>query len=284
MRFVIVTGLSGAGKSQAVRSMEDMGYYCIDNMPSSLIPKFAEICIGSKGKFDTVALVCDIRGGTDFDELFSGLDDLKRDGYEYDILFLDASDETLIQRYKETRRRHPLDKDGRLPEAISAEREILALMKKRATHIVDTTGKLSQQLRKEIISLFEPTAMKDGLAANIMSFGFKYGIPLDADLVFDVRFLPNPFYIAELKKLSGKDEPVAQYVMSFPQSGIFLDKLCEMVDYLIPHYVDEGKSQLVIAIGCTGGRHRSVTIAEALHKYLKAKGQRVIVTHRDCGR
>ena len=285
MKFVIITGLSGAGKSQAVRSMEDMGYYCIDNMPLSLIPKFAEICIGSQGKFDTVALVCDIRGGVVFDELFDGLDKFLLDGYEYDILFLDASDESLVTRYKETRRSHPLEGNNcSLLEAISRERELLDVVKSRATAIVDTTDKLPQQLRKEIMSIFNPTAEQNGISVHVTSFGYKYGVPLDADLMFDVRFLPNPFYIPELKKLSGKNAEIVKYVMDFPQSMMFLNKLCDMVDYLLPYYVDEGKSKLVVAIGCTGGRHRSVSIAEALHKHLKTRGQSSIITHRDCSK
>jgi len=284
MKFIIITGLSGAGKSHAVRSMEDMGYYCIDNMPPSLIPKFAEICVGSQGKFDIVALVCDIRGRVSFNELLESLDELLVNGHKYDILYLEASDETIIKRYKETRRKHPLEREGTLSTAIKEERKLLQDVRNRATAIVDTTNKKPQQLRKEIISIFDPAVASNGLSVHVLSFGFKYGVPLDADLVFDVRFLPNPYYIPELKEYSGQDESVEKYVMGFPQTQVFLDKLFELGDYLMPHYVDEGKSQLVIAIGCTGGRHRSVAISEALYRHLKANGQRTIITHRDCGK
>lgn len=282
MRFIIITGMSGAGKSQAARSLEDMGYFCIDNMPSSLIPKFAEICFGAKGKFDRVALVSDIRSGTSFDQLFDGLDELKNDGYDCEILFLEADDQIIIKRYKETRRKHPLAMDGSLVEAVAKERELLEEVRNRATYIIDTSDKLPGQLRKEMLDIFEPAAKVNGLVVNMVSFGFKYGIPLDADIVMDVRFLPNPFYIPELKKLSGLDVSVAEYVMNFPQSKMVLEKLCDLIDYLIPYYIDEGKSQLVVAIGCTGGRHRSVTIAEAIHKHLRDKAQRTAIAHRDC--
>ncbi|MDR1101900.1 MAG: RNase adapter RapZ [Clostridiales bacterium] len=281
MRFVIITGLSGAGKSHAVRSLEDIGYYCIDNMPPSLIPKFAEICFGSRGKMDRVAIVCDIRGGELFNQLFEALDELSTEGYNYEILFLDASDEMLIKRFKETRRKHPFSNLERLSEAIASERKRLSEVKKRATKIIDTTDKLPQQLKKEIVSIFAPETAIAGIIINIVTFGFKFGIPLDSDLVFDVRFLPNPFYIPELKKLSGTNKDVADYVMGFDQSRVFLKKLEEMTDYLLPYYVEEGKSQLVISIGCTGGRHRSVAIAEGLYKHLKENGQHTMITHRD---
>lgn len=281
MRFVIITGLSGAGKSQAVRSMEDMGYYCIDNMPPALIPKFAELCFGSQGKLSKVALVSDIRGGEMFNQLFEGLDELQRSGYNYEILFLDASNETLIKRYKESRRKHPLSTDDRLPEAISREREMLAEVRKKANHIIDTTDKTQKNLKAELDEIYNEKEQEQSIVINVLSFGFKYGIPLDSDLVFDVRFLPNPYYIEDLKPKNGLDESVSGYVMSFPQSKEFRDKLCDMIDFLVPQYIEEGKAQLVISIGCTGGKHRSVTLAEELLNHLKLKHYRAFATHRD---
>ncbi len=281
MRFVIITGLSGAGKSQAVRSMEDMGYYCIDNMPPALIPKFAELCFGSQGKLSKVALVSDIRGGEMFNQLFEGLDELQRSGYNYEILFLDASNETLIKRYKESRRKHPLSTDDRLPEAIAREREMLAEVRKKANPLLDTTHNTNKHLKAELDAIYNAREQDQSIVINILSFGFKYGIPLDSDLVFDVRFLPNPYYIEDLKRKNGLDESVSGYVMSFPQSKEFKDKLCDMIDFLVPQYIEEGKAQLVISIGCTGGKHRSVTLAEELLNHLKLKRYRIFATHRD---
>lgn len=281
MRFVILTGMSGAGKSHAVRCMEDLGYYCVDNMPPSLMCKFAEICFNSQDKFDKVALVCDSRGREFFEEIFSSLNELASTGYNYEIVFLDANDEVLIKRFKETRRKHPFSETLLLGDAIKSERKMLEELKDRANHIIDTSEKTPQQLKKEIVNIFSPNTAINGIIINIMTFGFKHGLPLDADLMFDVRFLPNPFYIPELKKLTGEDKSVSDYVMNFEQSKKFLEKLTDMIDYLLPHYVDEGKSQLVIAIGCTGGRHRSVAIAEKLFKHLKSSGQHVTISHRD---
>ncbi|MDR0930902.1 MAG: RNase adapter RapZ [Clostridiales bacterium] len=281
MRFVIITGLSGAGKTNAVRSLEDIGYYCIDNMPPALISKFAEICYSSQGKLDKVALVCDVRGGELFNQLFNQLDELTENGYNYEVLFLDARDDVLIKRFKETRRKHPFSNEELLSEAIIHERAMLKAIKKKATHIIDTSDKLPQQLRSEIAGIFSPESKSGKLFINIVTFGFKYGIPLDSDLVFDVRFLPNPFYIPELKKLTGMNQEVSDYVMGYSQSQNFLAKLIDMITYLIPHYIDEGKAQLIVSIGCTGGRHRSVTIAEGLYAYLKENGHNVIISHRD---
>jgi UPF0042 nucleotide-binding protein len=281
MRFVIITGLSGAGKSIAVRALEDIGYYCVDNMPAILIDKFAEICFGSQDKFDKVALVCDIRAGNDFSGLTKSLENLSESGYNYEILFLDAADEILLKRFKETRRAHPFSNTERLIDAIKHERDALSGIAKDATHRIDTSDKLPSQLKNEIISIFSPGTALSGIVINIVTFGFKYGLPLDSDLVFDVRFLPNPFYINTLKKLTGKSAEVADYVMNFNQSKKFLEKLEDLIDYLLPFYTEEGKNQLVISIGCTGGRHRSVTIAEALFRHLKANGQKVFITHRD---
>ena len=281
MRFVIITGLSGAGKSQAIKYMEDFGFYCIDNLPPTLIPKFAELCHQSQGTLDKIALVIDIRGGMFFDDLSSSLEDLGKLGYKYEILFLDASDATLIKRFKETRRAHPLLADGSIGEGIASEREKLKYLKQRATNIIDTTGLIPSQLKNELKNIYVEGNISDNLIISIVSFGFKHGIPLDADLVFDVRFLPNPFYVEELKNFTGNDVKVRNYVMNSPVSVEFSNKLNDMIDFLIPHYIKEGKNRLVIAVGCTGGRHRSVTVAHILYNYLKEKGYRVLISNRD---
>lgn len=281
MKFIIITGLSGAGKSQAVKFLEDLGYFCVDNLPPALILKFAEICSQSRGSIDKIAIVTDIRGGKFFDQLQSSLDELQKEGFNYDILFLEASDETLIKRFKTSRRMHPLAVDGRIIRGINAERRKLEEIKEKATYILDTTNMSTTQLKQEIIHLFVEGGKTEKLMIHVISFGFKYGIPLDSDLVFDVRFLPNPYYIESLKKLSGNDREVREYVMKWPEAIIFSDKLIDMIEYLIPYYIKEGKTQLVIAIGCTGGRHRSVTIANLLSKTLKEKEHRVITDHRD---
>jgi len=281
MRFVIVTGLSGAGKTQALRHMEDMGFFCIDNLPPKLIPKFAELAIQTAGKLDKIAIVVDIRGGEFFDDIFDALRSLKESGYHYEILFLDASDEVLIKRFKESRRSHPLVKEGRLIDGILQERKLLTHLKENATHIIDTSNLLSKELKEVLKKIYTGKDKYEGIIISIISFGFKRGIPLDADLVFDVRFLPNPFYIDRLKLHSGKDEDVQKFIFAFPETGEFLNKLDDMVEFLIPHYIKEGKNQLVIAIGCTGGMHRSVTIADALYEMLKKKGHHVVIDHRD---
>jgi len=281
MRFVIITGLSGAGKTQAVRYMEDMGFFCVDNLPPKLIPKFAELCYQTAGNISKVAIVVDIRGGRFFNDLFECLYSLKEYGYTYEILFLDASDDVLIKRFKESRRSHPLVKEGRLIKGIQMEREMLMQLRESANHIIDTSNMLSRELKEELIHLFVEHEQVQGITISVISFGFKRGIPLDADLVFDVRFLPNPFYIDRLKKHSGKDNDVREYIFAFPETGQFLEKLDDMVEYLLPYYVKEGKNQLVIAIGCTGGMHRSVSISDAFFEMLKNKGHRVIIDHRD---
>lgn len=281
MRFIIITGLSGAGKSQAVKFLEDLGFFCVDNLPPALILKFAEICSQSRGSIDKIAIVTDIRGGKFFDQLQSSLDELQKEGFNYDILFLEASDETLIKRFKTSRRMHPLAIDGRVIRGINAERRKLEEIKAKATYIIDTTNMSTSQLKQEIIHLFVEGGKTERLMVNVISFGFKYGIPLDADLVFDVRFLPNPYYIESLKKLSGNDDEVREYVMKWPEAVVFMSKLIDMIEFLIPYYIKEGKTQLVVAVGCTGGRHRSVTIANLLSLKLKEKEHRVIVEHRD---
>ncbi len=281
MRFIIITGLSGAGKTQVIRCMEDLGYYCIDNMPPVLLPKFAEICQGSSGKINKVAMVIDIRGGDMFSELIGQINYLSSLNYEYEILFLDADDNTLVSRYKETRRMHPLVKDGgSILEGIQKERETLASVKERANHVIDTSLLKASQLKDVVREMFVDDSYK-GMVINITSFGYKYGIILDSDLVFDVRFLPNPFYLPELKERTGLESSVQDYVMSFPQAKVFSEKLKDMVSYLIPYYMEEGKNQLVIGIGCTGGQHRSVTIALELYEYLKNEGYNVVINHRD---
>lgn len=280
MNLIIITGLSGAGKSRAIQCLEDIGYFCIDNMPPQLLLKFVELYRANESA-KGIAIVCDIRSGKMFSQLSSSLDELTAAGHSYDILFLEASDETLIKRYKETRRQHPLSGNGRIIDGISKEREMLREVRSRATHILDTSMLKSSQLAEQIAQIYSGHSKFDGLIINVMSFGFKYGIPLDSDLVFDVRFLPNPFYIEELKNHTGLESCVSDYVMSFEQSREFLSKLTDMVEYLIPHYIEEGKTQLVIGIGCTGGHHRSVTIAEALYKKLKENHHNALSTHRD---
>lgn len=280
MRFVIITGLSGAGKTHALRCLEDFGYYCIDNMPPVLIPKFAELCNNSQGKLDKIAVVCDIRSGDMFSQLFGALDEMKKNGYAYEILFMNADDHALIKRYKETRRKHPLSLKGRLADAIALERRLLENIFNHADHIINTTNYTQKQSRAELSAIFEGDDRAE-ITINVLSFGFKYGLPLDADMVFDVRFLPNPYYIEELKEHTGMDECVSGYVMGFEQSQKFLKMMTDMVEFLLPQFVEEGKKHLVIAIGCTGGKHRSVTLAEALHNHLKERGDYSTVIHRD---
>ena len=284
MRFVIITGVSGAGKSQAIKYLEDYGYFCVDNLPPSLLPKFAEIGFQSRGKMDRIALVIDIRGGELFNDLFPGLASLKEAGFAYEILFLDASDEVLIKRFKESRRMHPLAPEGRLVRGIKEERKILKEIKGKADHIIDTSNLTPRQLKQEIAAIFIEDKTFEGMVINVISFGFKYGLPTDCDLVFDVRFIPNPFYISTMRKLSGKHETVKEYVLKSQETITFLSKLYNMLDFLIPNYINEGKSQLVIGIGCTGGKHRSVAIGDDVHRYLSDGQYKVIIEHRDIDR
>ncbi len=281
MKFLIVTGMSGAGKSGAVSILEDIGYYCIDNIPPQLIPKFAEICLNN-GQMKKVAIVTDIRGGELFLELDAGLNYLKENNMEASILFLDASDDVLIKRYKETRRKHPLDEQchGSLQSAIDMERGILTSVRERADYYIDTSELSMGKLKETIYAIFldDPNA---SMIVKVMSFGYKYGVSREADIVFDVRCLPNPFYIPELKHHTGKESCVSDYVMKFEQSQVLLAKLQDLLDFLIPLYIHEGKSQLVIAFGCTGGKHRSVTYAEAIYKYLSGKNIKCRISHRD---
>ena len=281
MRFVIVTGMSGAGKTSVLKFLEDINFFCVDNLPPALLPKFAELCYEQEGEIERVAMGIDIRGGRLFNDLFEVLSDLQSKGYEYEILFLDASDEVLIKRYKETRRSHPLSRNGSIQEGILKEREILRNVKTKATYIIDTSQALTRQLKEQINGIFVENKKHENLVITIQSFGFKYGIPTDSDLVFDVRFLPNPFYISELKELTGNDEPVSSYVMQFEESQTFLNKLVDMVEFLIPLYIKEGKNNLVISIGCTGGKHRSVTLANALYQTLGQEKHTLLLQHHD---
>ncbi len=281
MRFVIVTGISGAGKTSVLKFLEDINFFCVDNIPPALLPKFAELCYEQEGEIERVAMGIDIRGGKLFDTLFEVLSDLEEKGYQYEILFLDASDEVLIKRYKETRRSHPLSKGGSIQDGIKQEREILQGVKARATYIIDTSHLLTRQLKEQINRIFVENQSYENLMVTIRSFGFKYGIPTDSDLVFDVRFLPNPFYIQELKEMTGNDKPVSDYVMSFQESQVFLKKLVDMVEFLIPLYIKEGKNNLVISIGCTGGKHRSVTLANALYASLDQEQHTLLLKHHD---
>lgn len=281
MRFVIVTGLSGAGKSHTIRAMEDWGYFCVDNLPPKLIPTFAELCNRPDTNIDKVALVVDIRGGIFFDDLRQILQDMKNKRYPYEILFLDTSDEVLIKRYKETRRKHPLAFDDRVSIGIMQERQKLEPIKKLASEIIDTSDLSPKDLKVKLRKIYLHDNERSGLLINIISFGYKYGIPLDVDLVFDVRFLPNPFYNEKLRPYTGNDKEVQKFVLKYSQTTKFIKKLEDMLKFLIPYYIEEGKSQLVVAIGCTGGQHRSVTIANVLHMLLQKVGQWTVVEHRD---
>lgn len=281
MEFVVITGMSGAGKSQVANYLEDYGYFCIDNMPPALIPKFAEIISHSDEQINKIALVIDVRGRELLNDFFPALDNLKDLGFNYKILFLEASDNTLIKRYKETRRTHPLAPSGRVLDGINEERQVLQEIKKRADHIIDTSNLLPSQLKEEINNIFMKGREFKGMVIDIITFGFKYGIPIDCDLIFDVRFLPNPYYIPSMKKLTGKDEQVKEFVLKNKLTNIFFDKVLDLLDFLIPNYIKEGKTQLVIGIGCTGGRHRSVVIGDFIYQTLYSKQHSVIIEHRD---
>ncbi len=282
MRFVIVTGMSGAGKLTAQKMMEDMGYYCVDNLPVPLIDKFVELILEPSQEITKVVLGIDVRADQSFDEVMTALDNLKSKGFAYEILFMEASDATLMKRYKETRRMHPLAMGGRVADGIARERQILEKMKADADYVIDTSHLLTRELKEELDRIFISNKDYNSLMVNIVSFGFKHGIPADVDLVFDVRFLPNPFYIDELKPKTGNDQEVRDYVMSFPEAGEFLQKLTDMISFLIPNYIKEGKNQLIVGIGCTGGKHRSVTLANKLYEQLKDQGNYgLTVSHRD---
>ena len=282
MRFVVVTGMSGGGKATAIKILEDGGYYCVDNLPVRLIDKFMELVFMPGSNVDKVVLGLDVRADRPFVYVEEVLAALRQRGYDYEILFMDASDDTLIKRYKETRRAHPCEPQGRVEDGIRKEREILRQIKSKADYVFDTSSLLVRELREELIRVFVDNEKYNSLIVSVMYFGFKNGIPHDADLVFDVRFLPNPYYIDELKELTGNDKPVSDYVLSFPQTTQFRKMLGEMIRFLIPYYVEEGKNQLVIAIGCTGGQHRSVTMANCLYDDLRGGGDYALkIYHRD---
>lgn len=281
MEFVVITGMSGAGKSQTIKYMEDMGFYCIDNMPPRLFTKFAELCSSSDSTITKVAFVIDARGGALFSELVECIDDFEKNIGSCDLLFLDADTDTLVKRYKETRRMHPLAKDGKLIDGIESERAKLSDIRKRADYIIDTSDLKPKELRERLKDIFLSEAEDTSMQVTVMSFGFKYGIPIDADLVYDVRFLPNPFYIAEMRDKTGLDRDVSDYVKESSVTGEFLKKLFDMTDFLVPHYIEEGKTNLVIAIGCTGGKHRSVTVATELYTHLVSNGINAYINHRD---
>lgn len=281
MEFVIITGMSGAGKSQAIKILEDINYYCMDNLPPALLPNFAELCKSSSKEVNKVAVVADIRGGIFFKDLFNSLDELKNMGIQYRILFLDASDDELVKRYKEQRRPHPLSTTGTIIDGIHEERLSLEEVKKRSDYIIDTTSMKLGRLKEELLSIFIQGQITYNINITVMSFGYKYGIPKDSDLVFDVRFLPNPFYIESLKNHTGNDKNVQDYVMGFDTTNIFIDKLKDMLLFLLPHYIKEGKSNLVVSIGCTGGKHRSVTISNKIAAILSQENYRVLSNHRD---
>ncbi len=280
MRNVIVTGMSGAGKTTVIHQLEDMGYFCVDNIPVELIPKLTKMLINDDS-IDKLALGIDVRNKKGLKDLKGILETLKEDGFRYEILFMDADDETILRRYKETRRSHPLDADGRLDRAIEDERRIVGFIKDDANYVIDTSNMLVRELKIRVDKLFRSPGKDERFDITIMSFGFKYGIPKYADLVFDVRFLPNPFYESDLKELTGNDKPVSDYVLSFEEAKQFEIKLFEMIEFLVPNYIKEGKNQLFIACGCTGGKHRSVTIANELFKHMSQLPYNVNVEHID---
>lgn len=282
MRFVILTGMSGAGKSTALKIMEDIGYFCVDNLPIALIEKFAELADMQDAELQKVAVGVDIRSGQFLGELQDILSDLNKNGKKFDILYLDSSDEVLVKRYKETRRTHPLAGSERVDRGIREERKRLEFLKNQADYIVDTSNMLTRELKAELEKIFVQNQDYKNLFITIVSFGFKYGIPTDSDLVFDVRFLPNPYYVEGLRAKTGNDSEIQKYVMQFPEAEQFLDKLEDMIKFLIPNYITEGKTQLVIAIGCTGGKHRSVTLANGLYERLKSQKEYGLkMEHRD---
>ena len=285
MEFIIISGLSGAGKSKVASFLEDIGFYVVDNMPAPLMPKFAELCMAGPGRYDRVALVTDIRGGQTFDGLFDALDKLHDMGCDYKILFVEASVEAIIKRYKETRRNHPLSKTGRsLEEAVQLERSALEPVRQRAEYIVDTSALPTAKLRGEMLRLFGSGDTASAMSVSVISFGFKYGIPIEADLVFDVRFLPNPYYIAELRHQTGLDQGVWDFIFGYQQTRDFMKHLEGLIGFLLPLYVEEGKTALVIGVGCTGGHHRSVAITRALAEFIRQKGYSAAENHRDMTR
>ena len=282
MRFVIVTGMSGAGKATALKTLEDAGFFCVDNLPIQLIKRFAEIAYDEQIQVDDVAISVDIRSGRALSQLNSCLADIRREGMNYEILFIECSNATLVKRYKETRRNHPLSvKGGRIIDGINKERELIGFLKEEADYIIDTTNLLVREFKAELDKIFVQNEEYSNFIITVMSFGFKYGIPRDSDIVQDVRFLPNPYYIEELKHLTGNDKPVQDYVKKAPETTEFLEKIDDLLKFLLPNYVKEGKNSLVIAIGCTGGKHRSVTLANEIYKLISRTEYGCKVEHRD---
>ncbi|MHB8780247.1 MAG: RNase adapter RapZ [Candidatus Geothermincolia bacterium] len=281
MEVIIITGLSGAGKSVAIKSFEDIGYFCVDNLPPSLVTRMAELSSMPGTEIDRLVLVIDARGGVFFDELAVALRELGDRGFSYRILFLEANDEQLLRRYKETRRAHPLARGGDILDGIRAERQVLSTLKEKADLIIDTTELTGAELRARIGEFFRQGAPEERLTISVLSFGYKFGVPLDSDIIFDVRFLPNPYWVETLRELTGNDADVCDYVMAMPETGEFMERFKALIDYVIPCYVNEGKSYLTIALGCTGGRHRSVVLAEELARHLRERGFTPSVKHRD---
>jgi RNase adapter protein RapZ len=284
LRFVIITGMSGAGRSYAIKCLEDLGYFCVDNLPTTLIPTFAQLCAHSNRDIRMIALGVDIREGEYLAHLLETLAELRAQGHKPEVLFLEAADETLVRRYQETRRRHPLAGEGSVLEGIRAERLTLSNLRESADRIIDTTGLSVHQLKERLIEGYGTQRRRDALTVSLMSFGFKHGAPYDADLVFDVRFLPNPHFVDSLKRLDGRDGEVEKFVMSFEESRTLLTKIEDLLQFLLPLYQREGKAYLTVALGCTGGRHRSVTLVELLRRSLEGMGLSPVVRHRDLDR
>ncbi len=282
MEFLIISGLSGAGKSRVADILEDLDFYCVDNMPVALLPRFAELCLATRGRYERVALVTDVRERDSFDELFKALDSLWEMELDYRILFVEADVPTIVKRYKETRRRHPLALEGgSIEEAVRREIKLLENLRERADYVINTSNLTLGQLQSEIYQLFVGENLSRALSVSVMSFGFKYGLPIEADLVFDVRFLPNPYYVSELKSRTGLEDPVRNFIMKYDISKEFLRLLYDLIRFLLPHYVEEGKHTLTIAVGCTGGRHRSVAVANALTEFIKQLGYNAQLVNRD---
>ncbi len=281
IQFLVITGLSGAGKSNAMKVFEDLGFFCVDNLPPALVPKFAELCLQSDGKVRKAALAIDVRGGEFFDDLFTALMHLEDMGFAYEILFLEAADDVLVRRFEETRRKHPLAQVGGVLKGIRAERRRLQAVKEQADKIIDTSALSVHDLREEILGTFASGEQEKTLTVSVVSFGYKYGIPLDADLVFDVRFLPNPHYHEALRPLPGSSEEVRRFVLEQEPTKQFMTRLTELMDFLLPQYIAEGKAHLTVALGCTGGKHRSVVLGDELTRDLRSKGYKMRVRHRD---
>lgn len=281
MEFIIVTGLSGAGKTQAVRCLEDMGFYCVDNMPPPLIDEFLRLSTTKNHELKKAAFVIDIRGGEFFQDLKSSIENMKKHDYDFKVMFIEASDQILVRRYKESRRLHPLNQEGKIIDGIRKEREALEPIRKMSDYIIDTSQKKAVDLRNTITEILLPDASPNVMNINFISFGYKFGIPIDADFVFDLRFIPNPFYLSSMKKRSGNDKRVQDYVLKWPETQFFIKQTEETLLYLLPKFLKEGKSELTIAFGCTGGHHRSVTLANYFYKLMQEKELHVTLTHRD---